>query len=168
MYYLYKARAFERQTDSDFGELLVRRDRVRINTHGIFALYLWIITMGNCSSYKVYLPSKDLCGGVKGPGEIVHESIVIHRCYKFPFLKGNDIQIGPCKTNREYRGRGIYPKVLQYIIDNELGLGDCAYMIIEENNVSSIRGVEKAGFRRVKRIDRNRILKRYTIINDSE
>ena len=43
----------------------------------------------------------------------VHQSYVMKKCFKFPFLKKNDIHIGPCYTAEEYRGQGIYPAVLK-------------------------------------------------------
>ena len=65
---------------------------------------------------------------------------------KFAFLKQNDYEIGPCRTDIDYRGKGIYPYVLKYIV-NYFGSEDSNfYMIVNENNASSRRGCEKAGF----------------------
>lgn len=43
------------------------------------------------------------------------------------------IHIGPCETIESERGKGFYP----YRV---------FYMIVDEKNISSIKGVEKVGF----------------------
>jgi len=73
-----------------------------------------------------------------------------------------DIEIGPCWTDDEYRGQGIYPSVLTRIIQNELKNDEAvAYMIIKDTNTSSQRGVAKAGFTRTGEIVETDCLKRY-------
>lgn len=52
--------------------------------------------------------------------------------------------IGPCMTINEERGKGFYPLLLQYIIDEHPERK--YYMIIDENNISSQKGVEKLNF----------------------
>lgn len=68
-------------------------------------LIFMIITLGK--SYIYYC--KD------NTGKVIHTSYVIPKCIKFPFLSNNDYEIGPCMTIPEYRGKGIYPQVLNYI-----------------------------------------------------
>ncbi len=59
-------------------------------------------------------------------------------------MKKNGIHIGPCRTTKHERGRGFYPFLLRQIMrDNQNKVG---YMIVHQNNESSIRGVMKAGF----------------------
>lgn len=93
---------------------------------------------------------------------ILHESYVIRRCYKFPFLTGGSIEIGPCATNKKWRGRGIYPSVLKAIVQTELSGNDMAFMIIDSENKASIKGVTKAGFKRVSEVTKSKYLKIYT------
>lgn len=62
----------------------------------------------------------------------------------FPFINSRGIHIGPCKTIKEERGKGFYPLLLQYIIDEHPERK--YYMIIDENNISSQKGVEKVNF----------------------
>ena len=77
-------------------------------------------------------------------GVIAHTSTVMPRCFKFRYLASGECEIGPCYTHKDFRGRGIYPKVLGHI------LGDYEankfYMTVHKTNNSSIRGIEKAGF----------------------
>lgn len=49
-------------------------------------------------------------------GSIVHTSFVMPGCRKFPFLQEGEYVIGPCVTKEESRGKGIYGKVLEYIV----------------------------------------------------
>ena len=79
--------------------------------------------------------------------EIIHTAYVIPACWKFPFMKRGEYEIGPCETLPEYRGRGIYPTVLKKIVSDYKNT--TFHMLVAENNSSSIRGVEKAGFIRV-------------------
>jgi hypothetical protein len=77
-------------------------------------------------------------------GNILHSSYVIPHNFKYPFLKVDEFAIGPCNTEKNYRGMGLYPYMLKFIILNN-DKNDF-YMFIRENNISSINGVKKAGF----------------------
>lgn len=94
-------------------------------------MYWWLITGGKYRVWCAY------------DGEtVIHTSYVIPACSKFPFLTDSSFEIGPCHTEKAYRGKGIYPAVLSAIVAN----GGTAYMIIEDTNHASIRGVTKVGF----------------------
>ena len=85
---------------------------------------------------------------IEKDGAIIHSSMLVPKCRKFPFLNEHDYEIGPCFTDEKFRGMGIYPTVLNYICSN-IGTDDSSfYMIISPENISSIRGVEKVGFER--------------------
>lgn len=56
------------------------------------------------------------------------------------------IHIGPCRTVPEERGKGYYPYLLERIVGKNPQKE--YYMIIDEKNLSSIREVEKVGFKR--------------------
>jgi len=69
----------------------------------------------------------------------------------FPVIEPDGaLLIGPCFTDPEYRGRGIYPHVLRHIASvlGARGYGPF-YVHTSPDNAASIRGVEKAGFRRL-------------------
>lgn len=122
------------------------------------ALYWNLITLGKANVYMI----RDEAG------KRIHSSYVIPKCYKFPFLRGggyHDIEIGPCVTDANYRGQGIYPYVLSEIIRNELGEKDKAFMIVDDGNHASIRGVLKAGFVKTSKIKKDR-RKRYVVVNE--
>ena len=62
-------------------------------------------------------------------------------------------EIKYCLTIPEYRGKGIYPKVLTaiacYLKKMEF---KHLFICVEKNNIPSIRGIEKAGFKVIKKI----------------
>lgn len=68
-----------------------------------------------------------------------------------PFVREGgklDYHIGPCTTLPAERGKGYYPMLL-HAITSDLGKENNYYMIVEENNLPSLRGIAKAGFTRV-------------------
>lgn len=54
-----------------------------------------------------------------------------------------------CETSPIARGKGIYPEVLMHIRRN-YKLADSFLINVECNNIASIKGIEKAGFKKVK------------------
>lgn len=101
-----------------------------------FRLYISLLSFGKT---KIYFAID------KNNGNILHSSYIIPRNFKYPFLKKGEYCIGPCNTAPMFRGRGIYPYVLRYILcDNP----DIIFkMIIKEENTPSINGVKKADFK---------------------
>ena len=110
-----------------------------------------IMTRGGAKLF--YVADKD--------GNLMHTSYVVPKCAKFPFLGRNDYEIGPCYTYPAYRGKGIYPKVLHYICNHMRNEKAVFYMIVDEANKSSIRGIEKAGFVKYGTVQKNKYTKRY-------
>ena len=92
-------------------------------------------------------------------GKVAHTSAVMPKCFKFRYLGEKDCEIGPCYTNKEFRGKGIYPKVLRCILSDYEA--DTFYMMVSDSNNSSIRGIEKAGFEHCGEISKSKILKIY-------
>jgi RimJ/RimL family protein N-acetyltransferase len=59
----------------------------------------------------------------------------------------NVLIIGNCFTDEEYRGKGIYPAVLKRI---RTDFADRTLIVfVDPANTASVRGLEKAGFRRL-------------------
>lgn len=94
-------------------------------------------------------------------GNLMHTSYLVPKCFKFPFMKKNDYEIGPCYTYNDYRGKGIYPEVIRYITQNVGNSETIFYMVVDSENTPSIRGVLKAGFVHCGSIRKSRIFKRY-------
>lgn len=127
---VWKLKATDTETLS-WKERLVRLELV-LSTHG--------------TTYVYYVMNEK--------NEVIHTSLLVGGCGKFPFVKANEFEIGPCKTSPSERGRGIYPYVLEHIISDRSD-AKRIYIFAEEANVASIRGIEKTRFKRcgyVKRI----------------
>ncbi len=92
-------------------------------------------------------------------GKPIHTSTVMPGCFKFRYLGEKECEIGPCYTNTDFRGRGIYPKVLRFIMSDYDA--ETFYMTVHKDNASSIRGIEKAGFERCGGIKKSKFLKIY-------
>lgn len=141
-------------------EKTVKIKRITPKTAGMKACLFWnTVTMGRCRIYSI-----------RHGMEVVHTSYVIEKCYKFPFLgKRNrrNIEIGPCYTKENYRGLGIYPYVLSYILERELEGDKKAYMIVDQKNVPSQKGIAKVGFVKIGPV-RKDVWKRYVITNKME
>lgn len=95
--------------------------------------------------------------------KVVHTSYVVPKCYKFNFLCQNDYEIGPCYTYPQYRGRGIYPDTLCMICQSVGNEDTTFYMIVDEKNNPSIKGIEKAGFVRCGQVRVSKLTKRYCL-----
>ncbi|MFA6174991.1 MAG: GNAT family N-acetyltransferase [Phycisphaerae bacterium] len=78
---------------------------------------------------------------------IVKEQLVILK------LKFNEAHIATCYTSDDFRGMNIYPTVLQHILCYAAENGiERVYIASLPNNIASIRGIEKAGFTKIKTV----------------
>ena len=77
-------------------------------------------------------------------GVIVSTAQVCPRLPIFPFIPKGGWHIGPCQTVKEERGKGYYPLLLQYIINEHPNRA--YYMIVDNNNIPSQRGIAKLNF----------------------
>jgi hypothetical protein len=77
-------------------------------------------------------------------GEVVSVAQVCPKNLFFRFVPKNGWHIGPCSTIKSQRGNGFYPLLLQFIVQEHPERD--YYMIIDERNISSQKGVDKAGF----------------------
>jgi predicted acetyltransferase len=57
------------------------------------------------------------------------------------------LHIGPCWTHPDFRGHGLYPYLLQKIIEDYQNNIDKIYIFASTSNIASQRGIEKAGGR---------------------
>ena len=138
----------ENYTDYKIERVNVSNNFFRCGSGKILMNFFWyIITFGRCHIYAC----KD--GDMQ-----IHFTYVMKKCFKFPFLKGKDIHIGPCWTHENYRGKGIYPAVLYRVCSENKG---SKYMIIDDKNISSQKGVYKVGFTKIGALSKSRILKIY-------
>jgi predicted GNAT family N-acyltransferase len=91
--------------------------------------------------------------------DLIHRSRVFFKSNlldNFNFSKPYVI-IGDCFTDDRYRGRGIYPLVIRYLADIYCKENQ-VYILVSPDNLSSIKGIEKAGFRFMANLQGIRIL----------
>ena len=115
-------------------ELVVKKVKPRLFSS--LHAFLWTIETVFFGSYVQY----QLCRG----GKIVSKADVVSWIPQFVFMPKCGIHIGPCYTMLDERGHGYYPYLLDIIVNDYLPK-EC-YMIVSPTNISSIRGIEKAGF----------------------
>ena len=79
------------------------------------------------------------------------------RCIMHP--RGDEVYLYDAFTFAEYRGQNLYPALLQRILDfsREQGLRRALIFVLSDN-MASIRGVQKAGFREFQRVTYRNIL----------
>lgn len=132
--------------------LFIKSEKVRIKT-ALIRLLFQVMTLGKAQNYYV-----------QSGNDIIHTSYVIPACAKFPFMDRNDLEIGPCYTYPAFRGNGIYPKVLSEICRRRGNNTSSFYMIVDETNLPSIKGIEKAGFVRCGSVHKSKFNKRYNLV----
>ncbi len=79
---------------------------------------------------------------------VVHKSFLYKNVRVLQLIGKSGLVIGSCYTNPIYRGRGIYPKIIIYITKDNKNKGEI-FMVVDHQNYSSIKGIEKAGYRRI-------------------
>src|SRR5262245_38732811 len=79
------------------------------------------------------------------------------RCIMSP--RGDEVYLYDAFTFAEYRGQNLYPAVLQRMLDysHQQGLRRALIFVLSDN-MASIRGVQKAGFREFQRVTYRNIL----------
>lgn len=78
--------------------------------------------------------------------KVIHYSLVGTKCFKFPFMETNDIQIGPCWTQELHRRKGIALFVILKILELYKMKNRKFWFIVREENVGSRQLIEKTGF----------------------
>jgi RimJ/RimL family protein N-acetyltransferase len=80
----------------------------------------------------------------------VHSSFLFNKLNILKLIQKKGPAIGDCFTNPDYRGKSIYPFVINYIAKVLLSENRIkeVFIIVNSNNRSSIRGIEKAGFKK--------------------
>jgi RimJ/RimL family protein N-acetyltransferase len=81
-------------------------------------------------------------------GSLIHRSCVFPKYFRFPFMINEDLQIGDTYTEEGYRGRGLAKIVLQNIVSNHEKFNGRLWYVVEDDNLPSIKVVEKSGFER--------------------
>ena len=78
---------------------------------------------------------------------VAHFSNILPKIFKYSFMKKDDLFISNCYTSSSYRGCGLYPFALNFICKsfyNSIVWGG-----VRENNIPSIKGLHRAGYKKV-------------------
>ena len=153
---LYVTTLFDHEVcqTKDNVEYEIKCERLNRHNAGLKLSLMWnIACLGRVWHYYI----------TDASGKRIHSSFVVRGKSKFTFVGERDIEIGPCETDPDYRGHNIYPYVLSHIIEEELDEKGKAYMVVDDDNPASIRGILKAGFRPTGDIITVNRLKQYRI-----
>ncbi len=98
----------------------------------------------------------------------VHHSFVVPQWFRYPFMSGNDLQIINTWTVPQHRGHGLATFALSRILAAYAAPKRRLWYVVADNNVGSIRVVEKCGFVLIGKGSRvhsvwNRLLDRFQI-----
>lgn len=123
------------------------------------AHHTWERPSGIPSVDRGLSPSRE-CYRVEAKGQTAHLSW-LHKEVRLPRRFGFDGSvpvIGDCHTPERFRGRSIYPQVLRFIArDVARRTSKPVYILVSPDNAASVRGIEKAGFRRLARLRGTRV-----------
>ena len=84
---------------------------------------------------------------------IVSKAVLVSKDPVYMFLPAKGVHLGYCATIPQERGKGFYPLLLKYIIQDNPQMD--LHMIVATDNDASIKGIEKSGFVRYAIGDRN-------------
>lgn len=79
---------------------------------------------------------------------VVHKSFLYTNVQIIKLINKTGLVIGSCYTNPNYRGRSIYPKVISHIAKDNKESKDI-FIVVDTNNIASIKGIEKAGYKKI-------------------
>lgn len=93
-------------------------------------------------------------------GNFVHQSFLFPQLNVLKLIGRKGPAIGDCVTEPAYKGRSIYPYVINRVAGEMLMDNRCpeVFIIVNSDNISSIRGIEKAGFQLHTKIKAKRFL----------
>lgn len=107
------------------------------------------LTLSQNEFFRYEIDNPDSCYVAFSNGSLAHVSWVYSCSDGIIPLKPGEVEIKACFTFPLYRGRSIYPAVLNEISkDLERKGVSWVYLKIHPNNKASIHGAEKAGFRK--------------------
>jgi hypothetical protein len=118
--------------------ILYKPGLFRLSQYGSNAIvnFLWYIT--TFGRFRIlFLLDKEI---------VVHYSYITPKIYRFPFMKNNDMQIGPCATNPDYQKKGIFTDVLKLISECYANKSDSIWTYTTLTNLASQKAFERAGF----------------------
>ncbi len=77
---------------------------------------------------------------------IIHYSAFSSRYWRFPFMSGEDLQIGGTWTDPEHRGKGLAQFAIRQILKLKRKPGRNFWYCVEEHNSPSVQVARRTGF----------------------
>lgn len=98
---------------------------------------------------------------VEYKGEVINRTFVFKKVFLLRLVNKSGPVIGDCWTDDRFRGRSIFPFMLNRVAGIELKSANEVFVVVNTNNQSSIRGIEKSGFKKYAHIRTTRFLMFY-------
>lgn len=125
------------------------------------------IFAGDNAEYRPGIKTGDIAFAHTEPGgQLVTYAFVLYRTFykRLLAIPGSAPLIGNCFTVPAMRGRGLYPAMLRTVCRHLARMGhDRVFISCAPDNRASIRGIERAGFRRIKDISNLVVLSKVVI-----
>lgn len=132
---------------------LVLVDRHTFGSEATRAVEDAVLTEANLEYRAELLGDVLLFALTDGHGQVASYGFVLFDSF-YKRILGEDRatpMIGNCVTFAPYRGKGLYPQLIRAVSDSLASQGfPRAIITCAPDNLASIRGIEKAGFKRVK------------------
>ena len=115
-----------------------------------YSIKIFIVPRSTMDSFKQLFYGSITCYSFYAGTLLIHASYLYSRTfinYLFGY-RGHSV-IGGCFTLKGYRGKGLYPNMLQRIAQEN---SKPIVIYVATPNLSSIKGIEKAGFIRDKKL----------------
>lgn len=148
MYYYYKKEAFEnRKINNEFSTMYVKKRHPKAKANGFssmnigwkrliyFHLFSFLIR-GFSRKFIEYDLFKN--------NVIIAKACLISKVPIYSFLPHKGLHLCYCEVIPSERGKGYYTSLLEYISNDKQE--EDLYMLVEQDNLPSIKGIEKAGF----------------------
>ena len=122
---------------------------------GSLLLYLfwYFFTLGKYQVFYIFEGDK-----------VVHFSNILPKIFKYSFMNKNDIQVANCYTAPMFRGKRLFPFALSVIGDKFKNTD--VWVGAREDNLASIKGIKRAGYRMVARVYKTKFLGIYKLTED--
>lgn len=157
MYYLYKN--FNQLDNKAYNEVMggvkIEKSHPHIDIEGMSKMVL------SWKRYFLYFSTTFIYSGinrcfseysVKKGNRIISRALLITKTPNYKFLPKDGVHICYCETIPQEQGKGYYSLLLKAILANNPGKH--FYMIVEEKNTPSIKGIERAGFVRCGEVEK--------------
>lgn len=100
---------------------------------------------------------------IEDHNKMIHQSFLYNSLNILKLIGKNGPAIGNCLTLSEYRGKSIYPYVINKIAQEVLQVNNQkeVFVLVNTSNLNSIKGIEKAGFQLHSQVKATRFLLYY-------